>query len=165
MLPTLVYLAREKRPQYHHNYKAGAMNSLVYITSSITFYKQFKYLHISRKIGGVSNSYICMSDIKYVHFEMQLRVSSIISNGKVILNVDCDMYSNNSESIRDALCYFMDEEKGHEIAFVQSPQAFENVTKNDLYASALLAIAEVSYFLYQKSHKLEILVTSYGLIG
>ncbi|XP_058787973.1 cellulose synthase-like protein E1 [Vicia villosa] len=102
ILPTLVYLAREKRPQYHHNFKAGAMNSL-------------------------------------------LRVSSIISNGKVILNVDCDMYSNNSESIRDALCFFMDEKKGHEIAYVQSPQIFENVTKNDLYGSALLAISEVEF--------------------
>ncbi|GAU13523.1 hypothetical protein TSUD_128200 [Trifolium subterraneum] len=29
ILPTLVYLSREKRPQYHHNFKAGAMNSLV----------------------------------------------------------------------------------------------------------------------------------------
>ncbi|CAK9182210.1 unnamed protein product [Ilex paraguariensis] len=28
-LPTLVYLAREKRPQYHHNFKAGALNALV----------------------------------------------------------------------------------------------------------------------------------------
>jgi len=28
-LPTLVYLAREKRPQHFHNYKAGAMNALV----------------------------------------------------------------------------------------------------------------------------------------
>ena len=28
-LPTLVYLSREKRPDYHHNYKAGAMNALV----------------------------------------------------------------------------------------------------------------------------------------
>nr|POE46283.1 cellulose synthase-like protein e6 [Quercus suber] len=28
-LPTLVYLAREKRPQYHHNFKAGAMNALM----------------------------------------------------------------------------------------------------------------------------------------
>ncbi|CAI8593989.1 unnamed protein product [Vicia faba] len=102
ILPTLVYLAREKRPQYHHNFKAGAMNSL-------------------------------------------LRVSSIISNGKVILNVDCDMYSNNSESIRDALCFFMDEAKGHEIAFVQSPQNFENVTKNDLYGSALLVISELEF--------------------
>jgi hypothetical protein len=29
VLPTLVYVAREKRPQYHHNFKAGAMNALV----------------------------------------------------------------------------------------------------------------------------------------
>ncbi|KAI3870687.1 hypothetical protein MKW92_016842 [Papaver armeniacum] len=27
-LPTLVYMAQEKRPQHHHNFKAGAMNSL-----------------------------------------------------------------------------------------------------------------------------------------
>ncbi|KAB2058680.1 hypothetical protein ES319_A11G250300v1 [Gossypium barbadense] len=28
-LPTLVYLAREKRPQYHHHFKAGSMNALL----------------------------------------------------------------------------------------------------------------------------------------
>ena len=28
-LPTLVYLAREKRPHCHHNFKAGSMNALV----------------------------------------------------------------------------------------------------------------------------------------
>ena len=28
-LPTLVYLAREKRPWHFHNFKAGAMNALV----------------------------------------------------------------------------------------------------------------------------------------
>ena len=28
-LPTLVYLSREKRSKYHHNFKAGAMNTLV----------------------------------------------------------------------------------------------------------------------------------------
>ncbi|XP_030971444.1 cellulose synthase-like protein E1 isoform X2 [Quercus lobata] len=28
-LPTLVYLAREKRTQYHHHFKAGAMNALL----------------------------------------------------------------------------------------------------------------------------------------
>ncbi|KAL4628056.1 hypothetical protein ACB092_05G209700 [Castanea dentata] len=28
-LPTLVYLSREKRPQYHHHFKAGAMNALL----------------------------------------------------------------------------------------------------------------------------------------
>ncbi|CAK9148877.1 unnamed protein product [Ilex paraguariensis] len=101
-LPTLVYLAREKRPQHHHNFKAGAMNALI-------------------------------------------RVSSEISNGPIILNVDCDMYSNNSDSIRDALCFFMDDEKGHEVAFVQFPQNFHNITKNDLYGSLLRVIGEVEF--------------------
>ncbi|CAA6670703.1 unnamed protein product [Spirodela intermedia] len=87
-LPTLVYVAREKRPHRHHNFKAGAMNSLI-------------------------------------------RVSSEISGGRMILNVDCDMYSNDSQSVRDAMCFFMDEGK------------FENVTKNDLYGSSLTIITEM----------------------
>ena len=61
----------------------------------------------------------------------------------LILNVDCDMYSNNSETIKDVLCFFMDEEKGHEFAFVQLPQHYNNITKNDLYGNSLLAISEV----------------------
>ncbi|GAV86437.1 LOW QUALITY PROTEIN: Cellulose_synt domain-containing protein, partial [Cephalotus follicularis] len=96
-LPTLVYLSREKRPQYHHNFKAGAMNALI-------------------------------------------RTSSRISNSPLILNVDCDMYSNNSESVRDALCFFMDECQGHNIAYVQFPQRFANLTKNDVYASSLIVL-------------------------
>ncbi|XP_021740736.1 cellulose synthase-like protein E6 isoform X2 [Chenopodium quinoa] len=100
ILPSLVYLAREKRPQQFHNFKAGAMNALI-------------------------------------------RVSSKISNGPIILNVDCDMYSNNPQSIRDALCCFMDEKKSQDIAFVQFPQAFENVTKNDIYGASLRVISDV----------------------
>ncbi|KAK7387179.1 hypothetical protein VNO78_27752 [Psophocarpus tetragonolobus] len=102
VMPILVYLAREKRPQVAHNFKAGAMNALI-------------------------------------------RVSSTISNGEIILNVDCDMYSNNSQSLRDALCFFMDEVKGHEIAFVQTPQCFENVTKNDLYGGAMPVCYELEF--------------------
>ncbi|KAK1584491.1 hypothetical protein Q3G72_033449 [Acer saccharum] len=52
-LPTLVYLAREKRPRYSHNFKAGAINALI-------------------------------------------RVSKKISNGHIILNVDCDIISKMS---------------------------------------------------------------------
>ncbi|XWS27713.1 hypothetical protein CRYUN_Cryun25bG0004500 [Craigia yunnanensis] len=93
-LPSLVYLAREKRPQHFHNFKAGAMNALI-------------------------------------------RVSSRISNGRIILNVDCDMYSNNSQSVRDALCFFMDQKKGPEIAYVQFPQNFDNITKNEVYSNSM----------------------------
>ncbi|KAK4484983.1 hypothetical protein RD792_007590 [Penstemon davidsonii] len=99
-LPTLVYLAREKRPGYHHNFKAGAMNALI-------------------------------------------RVSSRISNSPIILNVDCDQYSNNSESVRDALCFFMDDEQSHDIAYVQYPQYFDNMTKNDLYGNYFRVVNEV----------------------
>ncbi|KAF3449304.1 hypothetical protein FNV43_RR10032 [Rhamnella rubrinervis] len=99
-LPTLVYLAREKRPQYNHNFKAGSMNAAI-------------------------------------------RVSSRISNAPIILNVDCDMYSNNSESARDAICFFLDEDKGHEIGFVQFPQAFENLTDNDIYSTSMRLVTEV----------------------
>ncbi|GMN62348.1 hypothetical protein TIFTF001_031429 [Ficus carica] len=101
-LPTLVYLAREKRPHHFHNFKAGAMNALI-------------------------------------------RVSSKISNGQIILNVDCDMYSNNSKSIRDTLCFLLDEEKGDDIAYVQFPQNFENVTKNEIYGASLRVINEVEF--------------------
>ena len=71
-------------------------------------------------------------------------MSSRISNSPIILNVDCDMYSNNSKSVRDALCFFMDEEKGNEVGFIQFPQAFENITKNDVYSNSLNVIMEVS---------------------
>ncbi|KAA3467354.1 Cellulose synthase-like protein E1 [Gossypium australe] len=102
VFPTLVYVARGKRPQYFHNFKAGAMNALI-------------------------------------------RVSSAISNGQIVLNVDCDMYSNNSLAVRDALCFFMDEKKGHEIAYVQFPQNFDNITKNELYSSSLRVISQVEF--------------------
>ncbi|KAL9309836.1 Cellulose synthase-like protein E1 [Arabidopsis thaliana] len=101
-IPTLVYLSREKRPQHHHNFKAGAMNAL-------------------------------------------LRVSSKITCGKIILNLDCDMYANNSKSTRDALCILLDEKEGKEIAFVQFPQCFDNVTRNDLYGSMMRVGIDVEF--------------------
>ncbi|WCJ33117.1 cellulose synthase like E1 [Euphorbia peplus] len=99
-MPTLVYLSREKRPEIPHNFKAGAMNALI-------------------------------------------RVSSVISNGPIILNLDCDMYANNSDTIRETLCFFMDEERGHEIAFVQYPQIFGNITNNDLYGNSFEVVCQL----------------------
>ncbi|KAJ6823319.1 cellulose synthase-like protein E6 isoform X5 [Iris pallida] len=102
VLPTLVYVAREKRPQYPNNFKAGAMNALI-------------------------------------------RVSSEISNAPFILNVDCDMYSNSSDSVRDALCFFMDEESGHEISYVQYPQNFRNLLRSNIYGDYIKIINEVEF--------------------
>ncbi|GMP75878.1 hypothetical protein CsSME_00032811 [Camellia sinensis var. sinensis] len=47
-MPTLVYLAREKRPQYHHNFKAGALNSLVsYLYISVHLTHTYIYIIVS----------------------------------------------------------------------------------------------------------------------
>ncbi|KAL0301057.1 UNVERIFIED_CONTAM: Cellulose synthase-like protein E1 [Sesamum radiatum] len=99
-LPTLVYLSREKRPGWAHNFKAGSMNSLI-------------------------------------------RVSSEISNSPIILNLDCDMYSNDPNAIQDALCFFLDEKQGQQISYVQYPQCFRNVTENDIYANASCATFKI----------------------
>ncbi|GFP95030.1 cellulose synthase-like protein e6 [Phtheirospermum japonicum] len=91
-LPTVVYLSREKKPGWPHNFKAGSMNSLI-------------------------------------------RVSAEISNAPVILNVDCDMYANDPDAIRDALCFFLDEKQGRCTSYVQYPQHYNNTVKNDIYAN------------------------------
>ncbi|CAN6167356.1 unnamed protein product [Urochloa humidicola] len=72
-----------------------------------------------------------------------IRVSSVISNSPIILNVDCDMYSNNSDAIRDAMCFFLDQEMGHKIAFVQHPQNYNNLTKNNIYGNSFTVLNQV----------------------
>ncbi|XP_047942403.1 cellulose synthase-like protein E6 [Salvia hispanica] len=91
-LPTLVYLSREKRPGWPHNFKAGSMNALI-------------------------------------------RVSSVISNAPIILNVDCDMYANDPDAIKDTLCFFLDENHGSQTCYVQYPQQYNNIVKNDIYGN------------------------------
>ncbi|MBA0770595.1 hypothetical protein Gotri_019207 [Gossypium trilobum] len=52
------------------------------------------------------------------------------------------MYSNNSKTIKSSLCIFMDEEKGDEIGYVQFPQCFYNLTKNEIYGSSLRVLLQ-----------------------
>ena len=66
-----------------------------------------------------------------------------MSNAPFILTLDCDMYTNNSEALRQAMCFFMDPKTGHQFAFVQFPQHFHGKTKNDLYANDLSRFYEV----------------------
>ena len=90
---------------------------------------------------------------------MQIRVSSEISNAPIILNLDCDMYSNHSDAIQEAVCFFMDEERGHKICYVQYPQCFHNISTNDIYSNVANAVHEVSI-----QNTLAFLVSSFGLL-
>ncbi|XP_044486351.1 cellulose synthase-like protein G2 [Mangifera indica] len=62
-----------------------------------------------------------------------LRVSGIISNAPYILVLDCDMFCNDPYSAKQAMCFHLDPQMSHSLAFVQYPQVFYNVSKNDIY--------------------------------
>lgn len=83
---------------------------------------------------------------------VQIRVSAEISNAPIILNLDCDMYSNNSDTIQEVLCFFMDEKRGHEVAYVQFPQNYDNLTENDVYANCSRVTNGVSVYSFSFSY-------------
>ncbi|TKY49944.1 Cellulose synthase protein G3 [Spatholobus suberectus] len=64
-----------------------------------------------------------------------LRVSGLFSNGPYVLVVDCDMYCNDPSSVKQAMCFFLDPETSKDVAFVQFPQMFHNLSKKDIYDS------------------------------
>ncbi|XP_024994305.1 cellulose synthase-like protein G3 [Cynara cardunculus var. scolymus] len=64
-----------------------------------------------------------------------LRVSGVMTNSPIVLLLDCDMYSNDPQTPLRALCYFMDPNADPKLGFVQFPQRFDGINKNDIYAS------------------------------
>ncbi|TKY59208.1 Cellulose synthase protein G2 [Spatholobus suberectus] len=64
-----------------------------------------------------------------------LRVSSVMSNSPYILVLDCDMFCNDPTSARYAMCFHLDPKISSTLAFVQFPQKFHSISKNDIYDS------------------------------
>ncbi|XVF38384.1 hypothetical protein REPUB_Repub20aG0096800 [Reevesia pubescens] len=62
-----------------------------------------------------------------------LRVSEKFSNGPYLLVLDCDMFCNDPTSARQAMCFHLDPLMSPSLAFVQFPQMFYNISKNDIY--------------------------------
>ena len=56
-----------------------------------------------------------------------------MTNAAVVLTLDCDMYSNDPQTPLRALCYLMDPEMDPNLGFVQFPQSFHGINKNDIY--------------------------------
>uniref|UniRef100_A0A803KUU6 Uncharacterized protein n=1 Tax=Chenopodium quinoa TaxID=63459 RepID=A0A803KUU6_CHEQI len=73
------------------------------------------------------------------------RVSSILSNAPYILVLDCDMYCNDSNSARQAMCFYVDPEINRSIAWVQYPQKFHNINEQDVYDSQMRASWPIIY--------------------
>ncbi|GBG62690.1 hypothetical protein CBR_g31707 [Chara braunii] len=64
-----------------------------------------------------------------------MRSSALITNGPFILNLDCDHYVHNARAIREAMCFLMDFKNGNQVCYVQFPQRFDGVDRNDRYAN------------------------------
>ncbi|CAA7395443.1 unnamed protein product [Spirodela intermedia] len=64
-----------------------------------------------------------------------VRVSAVLTNGPYLLNLDCDHYINNSKALREAMCFLMDPNLGGSVCYVQFPQRFDGIDRNDRYAN------------------------------
>lgn len=62
-----------------------------------------------------------------------------------MLNLDCDHYVNNSKAVREAMCFLMDPQVGKKVSYVQFPQRFDGIDKNDRYANKNSVFFDVSH--------------------
>ncbi|XP_039002085.1 cellulose synthase-like protein G2 isoform X1 [Hibiscus syriacus] len=74
-----------------------------------------------------------------------LRVSAVLSNSPYILMLDCDMYCNDPTSARQAMCFHFDPQMSPSLAFVQFPQAFHNISENDIYDSEVRSAYTIAW--------------------
>ena len=76
-------------------------------------------------------------------------MSAVLTNGPFLLNLDCDHYINNSKAIREAMCFMMDPNLGKYVCYVQFPQRFDGIDRNDRYANRNTVFFDVSSFISQ----------------
>lgn len=71
-------------------------------------------------------------------------MSAVLTNGPFMLNLDCDHYINNSKALREAMCFLMDPNLGKYVCYVQFPQRFDGIDRNDRYANRNTVFFDVS---------------------
>ena len=68
----------------------------------------------------------------YSVFVLQIRVSATMTNAPVVLTLDSNMHSNDPQTPLRALCYLLDPDMDPNLGFVQFPQTFDGINKNDI---------------------------------
>jgi hypothetical protein len=76
-------------------------------------------------------------------------VSGLVSNAPYVLVLDCDMACNSRSSALEATCFhrYLDRSPPapEKLAFVQFPQMFHNISRNDIYTNDLRFIFAVGH--------------------
>ncbi|GMI78990.1 cellulose synthase-like B3 [Hibiscus trionum] len=70
------------------------------------------------------------------------RVSGVMTNAPFMLNVDCDMFANDPQVVRQAMCLLLGCQNETNVAFVQYPQCFYNGLKDDPYGNQMIVLTE-----------------------
>lgn len=75
---------------------------------------------------------------------MKLRVSATMTNAPIILTLDCDMYSNDPSTPLRALCYLFNPQDQSKFGFIQFPQIFNGINKNDIYTCEFKRLFQIN---------------------
>ncbi|KAB1201130.1 Cellulose synthase-like protein G3 [Morella rubra] len=97
----------------------------------ITDHSMPNFIYVSREKSRTSTH-----NFKSGALNVMLRVSATMTNAPIILNIDCDMYSNDPQTPLRALCYLLDPKLKSQLAYVQFPQMFPGINKDDTYSCA-----------------------------
>lgn len=70
------------------------------------------------------------------------RVSAVVSNAPIMLNVDCDMFANNPQAALHAMCLLLGFDDEVHSGFVQAPQRFYGGLADDPFGNQMQVIFE-----------------------
>ncbi|KAL6650610.1 hypothetical protein ACP70R_009535 [Stipagrostis hirtigluma subsp. patula] len=65
------------------------------------------------------------------------RVSAVLTNAPIMLNVDCDMFANNPQVVLHAMCLLLGFDDEVHSGFVQAPQRFYGALKDDPFGNQM----------------------------
>lgn len=130
-VPSLIYVSREKSRTQPHHFKAGAMNVLVYV--------RLCPLHSPSPAPVARREGVML----YCTCAVQTRVSAVVSNAPIMLNVDCDMFANNPQAALHAMCLLLGFDDEVHSGFVQAPQRFYGGLADDPFGNQMQVIFEV----------------------
>lgn len=77
-----------------------------------------------------------------------------MTNAPFILNVDCDMFVNNPQVFRHAMCQLLGSKNERETAFVQYPQVFYDGLRDDPYGNQFVVPYQVIKFSFRVNLRL-----------
>nr|CAH66410.1 OSIGBa0093L02.6 [Oryza sativa] len=65
------------------------------------------------------------------------RVSAVMTNAPIMLNMDCDMFANNPQAVLHAMCLLLGFDDEASSGFVQAPQRFYDALKDDPFGNQM----------------------------